>query len=148
MSEAVKPKAKPRPRVKKNLNKLQQILSEDKQLTVDAERFQHFLSLAKFFEEDLAGNIMLSSFELDAKYSTYDPNGWVEFKAYAPVRAYIAKFVDEIQYTEANKILSQTGNKATDAIKVSERIEAARDSDKNTDIIVFLIPQRNYNVIE
>lgn len=134
--------------VSDKLNKLQQILSEDKQLIAEPKRFQTYLVLAKAFESDLAANIMLTSFELDDKYSTFDPHTWTEFKSFEPVRRYIKAFTDELQYTEATRTIAQSGNRAADALKVASKIDESRDSDKNTDIIVFLIPQRKYKSME
>lgn len=130
------------------LNKLQQILSSDKQLTADNHKFQLYLTLAKMYEGDLANNIMLSSFDLDKKYSTHDPHTWTEFKEFTPVRNYIRSFTDEMHYTEAVRTINQQGNRTADALKIAEKIEASRESEKNTDVIVFLIPQRNYQKTE
>ena len=130
------------------LTALQELVTSDKQLQLDEKKFQLFLTLAKLFEEDLEENLTLTSFELDDKYSTYEPMSWVDFKSFEPVRKYIAKFIEEKQYTEAVRTTTASGGqKTSDAIKIQNTIDDARQGEKNQNIIVFLIPQRNYTKV-
>lgn len=128
---------------------LAKILTEDRRLSEDRPRLQLFLTLANYFDDDLEKNIFLNAFELDRKYTTYNPNAWTEFKQYSPVTNYINKFIQEINYTEAARTISSTGiHKAKDAIDVQDIIDGKRELDKNTNVIVFLIPQRKYHMYE
>lgn len=128
---------------------LTRLLTGDNKLSENPVMLQLYLSLATHYESDLQENIFLTSFELDSKYNTMDVNLWNEFKTYPSVRNYSEKFIQEIQMAEAQKHVARSGvSKVTDAIKVQEIIEGKREADKNTDVIVFLIPQRSYMVEE
>lgn len=128
---------------------LMKILLSDKQLTADKSRLQLFLTLANFFEEDLRNNLMSTSFELDDKYRTYNVSAWVDFKDFPPVRNYVEKFIREMQYSEAVKTTVRDGMSRTkDAMDMQKNIEAARDSENNQNIIVFLLPQKNYTKVD
>lgn len=134
--------------VKPQLSRLGKILSEDKQLGEDASRLQLFLSLASFFDSDLKNNLKKTSFELDDKYMTYDTHSWLEFKNYPSVRKYITSYLDEEQLAQARKTLSDEGlSKAKDAIDMQAIIEGKQKSDVNTNIIVFFMPQKEYNKV-
>lgn len=128
---------------------LSKILTSDKQLSGDKSRLQLFLTLANFFEEDLENNILASSFELDSKYRTYNVSAWVDFKDFVPVRNYIEKFIREMQYSEAIKTTVREGMSRTkDAMDMQREINAARESENNQNILVFLIPQKNYTKVD
>ncbi len=126
---------------------LVRIITSDKALAEDQTKLHKFLSLATYYEEDLQDNIFLTSFDLDKKYNTMDINLWNEFKSHTPIRRYTERFIQELQMVEAQKHVVRSGiSRATDAIKVQEVIEGKREADKNTDVLVFLIPQRNYRM--
>lgn len=127
---------------------LAEILSNDKQLSEDKPRLQLFLTLANMFDEDLKNNIFSSSFDLDDKYSTLNVNAWVEFKRYPVVEGYVRKFVEEFQKTEALKTMRRDGiTKISDAINVQEIIEGKQKADKDTQVLVFLLPQKAYTKV-
>lgn len=124
------------------------LLSNDKQLGEDKTRLQLFLTLARMYDEDLKNNIFASSFELDDKYSTFNVNAWVEFKRYQIVETYTRKFIDEFQKTEALKTMKREGiTKISDAINVQEIIEGKQKANKDTQILVFLLPQKPYTKV-
>ena len=78
-----------------------------------------------------------------------DVNGWVEFKQYPPVRKYITKFLDEQQYSQALKTITQSGlTRTKDALDVQSIIDGKRKTDQNTNVIVVLMPQKNYTKVD
>ena len=123
---------------------LSEILKKDKQLSEDKPRLQLFLSLAQAYDEDLKDNLKLSAFQLDDKYHTYNPHGWLEFKQYPPVRKYITQFLDEQQLAQARQAVSEGFSKTKEAIDLQSIIEGKQKSDQNTNVIVFFMPQKNY----
>lgn len=135
--------------VKVKESELAKILAKDKQLGEDKPRLQLFLTLANFFDMNLKDNLTLNSFELDDKYFTSNVNAWAEFKQYPPVRKYITKFLEEQQYSEAMKTIITEGiAKTKDALNVQSIIEGKQKADENMNIIVFLMPQKNYTKVE
>lgn|SRR5690554_4796996 len=124
-------------------------ITNDKKLQEDKEKLQLFVTLAKFYEEDLRENIFKTSFELDDKYNTFNYYGWSQFKQYPLVRNYTDNFIQELHMAEAQKTLKSGGiTRTTDALAVQEIIEGKREADKNTNVIVFLMPQRNYKKVD
>lgn len=124
-------------------------LSNDKKLQEDPAKLQLYITLANYYEEDLKDNIFKTSFELDDKYMTFNYFGWSEFKEYPLVRNYTERFIREIHYSEAQRALNQGGiARTSDALAVQENIEGKREANKNTNVIVFLMPQRNYKKVE
>lgn len=130
-------------------SELQRILKNDKQLGEDTTRLQLFLTLANFFDSDLRNNLTKTSFDLDDAYNTYNVNAWVDFKQYPPVRNYITKFLDEQQYSQALQTITRDGlTRTKDALDVQAIIEGKRKVDQNTNIIVFLMPQKAYTKVD
>lgn len=128
-----------------SLTDLGRILYHDKQLNEDKPRLQLFLSLAKMFDEDLRGNLKMTSFELDSKYSTGNHRSWLEFKQYAPVHKYIAQYLDEEQLSMARRAIDDSViTKVRDAVNIQNQIEDKQVKEQNTNIIVFFMPQKEY----
>lgn len=136
-------------KVNQKESELQRILKNDKQLGEDKTRLQLFLTLANFFDSNLKENLVKNSFELDDDYKTYNAHAWVEFKQYPPVRNYITKFLDEKQYSEALKTITRDGlSRTKDALDVQAIIDGKRKTDQNTNVIVMLMPQKNYTKVD
>lgn len=107
------------------------------------------MTLANFYEEDLKNNLFLTSFELDDKYATYNYYAWSEFKQYPLVRNYTENFLHEMNLAEAQKTINFGGvTRTSDAMALQEMVEGKRMADKNTNVIVFLMPQRNYKKVD
>lgn len=133
----------------KKTSELVNQLTNDKKLSEDKAKLQLYLTLANFYEEDLKENIYKTSFELDDKYNTFNYYAWSEFKQYPLVRNYTDNFIQEAHLAEANKTIKNGGiNKTAEALAVQEIVEGKRLADKNTNVIVFLMPQRNYKKVE
>lgn len=134
--------------VKEQLSSLGKILEKDKQLSEDKQRLTLFLSLAKLYDDDLKNNLYRTSFELDDLYSTADPQAWLSFLKYPPVRRYIEEYIEDKQLAEAKRALSDGFAKTTDAINVQRNIEDKRKLNSNNNIIVFLMPQKKYRGVD
>lgn len=124
-------------------------LTNDNKLKEDSQKLQLYMTLANFYEEDLKNNLFLTSFELDDKYATYNYYAWSEFKQYPLVRNYTENFLHEMNLAEAQKTINFGGvTRTSDAMALQEMVEGKRMADKNTNVIVFLMPQRNYKKVD
>lgn len=129
------------------LSALGKILAGDKQLAEDKQRLTLFLSLAKMYDEDLKNNLYKTSFDLDDTYHTADPQSWLNFLNYPPVRRYIEQYIEDKQMAEAKRAISEGFVKTTDAINVQKTIEDKRKIANNNNIVVFLMPQKKYRSV-
>lgn len=128
-----------------SLSPLGNILSEDRQLLEDREKLQVMLALARLFDSDLKENLNMSAFELDEKYETHSPQEWLQFKNYPAVARYINDYITDIHGAEAQKRLAEGGlSTAKDALALQEIVDDKRKRDQNTNVIIFLMPQKNY----
>ena len=125
---------------------LEDIIVNDNSLKKDGEREKRieFISLAKLFDEDLASNIELTSIELDDKYESDNLSGWQRFLQHSPVKKYINGFMDEKAYKLAGKTLRESVDKASDALKIKQAIEAKDKGEDNSNIVVWFMPQKDY----
>jgi len=103
-----------------------------------------FLAFATQFDEDLKANLELSSLDLNDKYQTQDHMGWRRFLKQATVSTYRNDFLMEIAENKANSRLGEDIGKTTDALNVKKMVDSKKVKDDNSDIVVWLMPQKNY----
>lgn len=140
-----KVKSKASPKRGSPLSPLGQILSEDRQLKEDPPKLRSMLALARMFDSDLRENLNLHAFDLDDKYETLSPQEWLAFKNYPAVVRYITDYITDMQGAEAQRRISEGGlNTTKDALALQEMVEDRRKRDQNTNVIIFLMPQRNF----
>lgn len=119
-------------------------LKSDKNLDKDREKMLMFISFANMFEGDLENNLRLTSLELDSKYSTSNPSGWLSFLKHNIVKNYIDSYLEEEAEKKAKIVLATTGGGAGDALRTTKAIEEKRKSRDNSNIVVVFMPQKNY----
>lgn len=140
-----KVKSKASPKKGSPLSPLGQILSEDRHLKEDSVKLRTMLAFAKMFDSDLKENLNLHAFDLDEKYETYSPQEWLAFKNYPAVGRYISDYITDIQGAEAQRRISEGGlNTTKDALALQEVVDDRRKRDQNTNVIIFLMPQRDF----
>lgn len=140
-----KVKSKASPKRGSPLSPLGQILSEDRQLKEDPPKLRSMLAFARMFDSDLKENLNLHAFDLDDKYETLSPQEWLAFKNYPAVVRYITDYITDMQGAEAQRRISEGGlNTTKDALALQEMVEDRRKRDQNTNVIIFLMPQRNF----
>lgn len=141
-----KVKTKAGPKRGSPLSPLGQVLSEDRQLKEDPPKLRTMLAFARMFDSDLRENLNLHAFDLDDKYETLSPQEWLSFKNYPAVVRYIADYITDMQGAEAQRRISEGGlNTTKDALALQEMVEDKRRRDQNTNVIIFLMPQRNFD---
>lgn len=122
---------------------LKYLLMTDESLKKDANKRMLFISMCKYFEEDLKENLDRTSFDLfDAYEGIVDsPAAWSEFIQYPVVKDYIDRFNNERASQAANKKLANSEMKTSDALKVKAHVEANTKKVDNSNIVVMLLPQ-------
>lgn len=120
-------------------DRLIEIIKADEKLD-DAQRFE-YITLAQSFIEDFKGNMMLTSIELDAKYS-FGIDVWQEFLSHPPIKKYINSFVNEMIAKNTDTALA-TGVGVRDAIGVKRAMSEATQESRNENFVVFRLPDKN-----
>lgn len=128
-----------------SLSALTKTLQADKGLQEDTVRMRTMITLSNMFDRDLKANLSLNAFELDEKYDTYSPHDWLEFKNLPAVRRYIEQYLTDMQAVKANEKLATSEIGTTrDALSLQATIDEKKKADQNTNVIIFLMPQKEY----
>ena len=144
-SQAIEKAKKKTTRNVPSLSALTRTLMADKGLQEDTVRMRTMTTLANLFDKDLKVNLGLNAFELDEKYDTYSPHDWLEFKNLPAVRRYIEQYLNDMQAVKANeKLATAEINTTRDALSLQATIDEKKKADQNTNVIIFLMPQKEY----
>jgi len=125
---------------------IRDILLKDKTLKTAANKAKKvkFLAFATFFDADLQINLLLSSLELNDKYFTGDHMGWLSFLKHSSVKNYRKEFLDEISEKNAATALNEPIATHNTALKVKKMVESTKIKDDNSNIVVWMMPQKDY----
>lgn len=104
-----------------------------------------FLAMASLFEQEFLKNITRDSIELSEKHPEIKPEEWLSFLTYPPIKKFIDGFLNEKAEKQAMKALGEGQMKPSDALKVKADIDAKKDRLDNSNIVVFFLPQKQYN---
>jgi hypothetical protein len=126
---------------------LNSIIANDSELNEkeNSQLKMKFLAMATLFESEFLNNIKRDSLELAEKYSDIKPEEWLTFLTYPPIKKFIDGFLNEKAEKQAMKALGESQMKASDALKVKADIDSKKDKLDNSNIVVFFLPQKQYN---
>lgn len=122
-------------------NELYRALHSDDILSEDKLKHQETLTFAEMYLGEFQDNYMLSSFELDEKYGTYDYEAWKNFLNLPQVSKYRNQFVAEASLAKAEQDIL-VGNKSKDAIAVRDKMIAQLGADDNSRIVIMRMPPK------
>lgn len=126
---------------------LNSIITTDAELNEkeNAELKMKFLAMANLYEREFLKNIARDSIELSEKYPEIKPEEWLTFLTYPPIKKFIDGFLNEKAEKQALKALGEGQMKPSDALKVKADIDSKKDKLDNSNIVVFFLPQKQYN---
>ena len=126
---------------------LNSIINSDTELNEreNAELKMKFLAMSTLFETEFLKNITRDSIELSERFPEIKPEEWLTFLTYPPIKKFIDGFLTEKAEKQALKALGESQMKASDALKVKADIDAKKDRVDNSNIVVFFLPQKEYN---
>ena len=129
-----------------SLSELENLILSDGSLKKDHKKRSLFKTYAVLFSEDLVENLDLTSIELDDKYLTDNPVSWRQFLNHTSVKKYIDGFLNERAEKAAMKRMGAGAVtlKANEALKIKEQIDSKKKGEDNSNIVVFLMPQKRY----
>ena len=104
-----------------------------------------FLAMANLFEREFLKNITRDSIELSEKHPEIKPEEWLSFLTYPPIKKFIDGFLNEKAEKQAMKALGEGQMKPSDALKIKADIDSKKDRLDNSNIVVFFLPQKQYN---
>lgn len=125
-------------------NRLIDIIKTDTKLDMDVRT--EYLTLARSFIADFNHNMLLSSLELDDKYS-FGIDAWSSFLNHPSIKKYVDGFVNELIARSADKSLV-TGEKVRDSIGVKAHMEKVADRGTNFNFVVFRLPEKKEEIYE
>jgi hypothetical protein len=126
---------------------LNSIINSDAELgeRENQEVKMQFLAMANLFEREFLKNITRDSIELSEKHPEIKPEEWLSFLTYPPIKKFIDGFLNEKAEKQAMKSLGESQMKPSDALKVKADIDSRKDRLDNSNIVVFFLPQKQYN---
>lgn len=126
---------------------LNSIINNDGELNEkeNAELKMKFLAMATLYEMDFLKNISKDSIELAERHPEIKPEEWLTFLTYPPIKKFIDGFLTEKAEKQALKALGESQMKASDALKIKADIDSKKDKLDNSNIVVWFLPQKNYN---
>ena len=126
---------------------LNSIINNDAELNEkeNTDLKMQFLAMANLFERDFLKNITKDSIELSELYSEIKPEEWLAFLTYPPIKKFIDGFLTEKAEKQALKALGEGQMKPSDALKVKADIDAKKERVDNSNIVVWFLPQKDYN---
>lgn len=130
------------------INELEQLILEDGSLKEDNKKRLLYKSYAVMFSEDLINNLDLTSIELDEKYRTDNPVSWRKFLNHSSVKKFIDGFLNERAEKAAMKTIGEGSTKASESLKIMERVDSRQDKEDNSNMIVVFLPQKRYKTYE
>ena len=126
---------------------LNSIINSDAELgeRENQEVKMQFLAMANLFEREFLKNITRDRIELSEKHPEIKPEEWLSFLTYPPIKKFIDGFLNEKAEKQAMKALGESQMKPSDALKVKADIDSRKDRLDNSNIVVFFLPQKQYN---
>lgn len=108
----------------------------------DNEKYLLFIALSTKYTEDLSGNLLLNSIQLEEKYmedTTSDQ--WQDFLAHPSVTKYRDKYITEQARNRADlEIIS--GDKMNQGLAVRDNLDSRGSGDNRFNFVVFRLPRR------